>query len=129
MTTFKSPEVIVNKSAEDLFNTIGDLNNLKNIMPSEIEDFQSTEETCSFKMQGMPRLGLKIAEKLEFSKISLTALDNQIPFSLDCFITAQGEKSQARLEINAELNMMMRMMAEKPLTKLLNVLASKMQDL
>ena len=129
MTTFKSPEVIVNKKAEDFFNKIGDLNNLRDIMPSQIEDFESTETTCSFKMSGMPKLALEIAEKTKFSKISLTATESQIPFSLDCFITEKGEQCQARLEINAELNMMMKMMVEKPLTQLLNVLASKMQNL
>ena len=129
MTTFKSPEVIVNRSAEDFFNKIGDLNNLKEIMPSQIKNYESTETTCSFKMQGMPRLALEIAEKTEFSKISLTAIDSQIPFSLDCFITEKEELCQARLEINAELNMMMRMMVEKPLTQFLDVLAGKMQNL
>ena len=128
MATFKSPEVIVNKRAEDFFNKIGDLNNLKVIMPSQIEDFKSTATTCSFKMKGMPKLALEIAEKTEFSKISLTAIESQVPFSLDCFITAKGEQCQVRLEINAELNMMMEMMAEKPLTQFLDVLASKMQN-
>ena len=37
MATFKSPEVIVNRTAEDFFTKIGDLNNLKEIMPSQIE--------------------------------------------------------------------------------------------
>ena len=37
-------------------------------------------------MSGMPELKLKIAEKIEFSKLSLTAVESQIPFSLDCFI-------------------------------------------
>ena len=129
MATFKSPEVIVNKRAEDFFNKIGDLNNLKDIMPSQIEDFKSTETTCSFKMKGMPKLALEITEKTEFSKISLTAIDSQVTFSLDCFITEKGEQCQTRLEINAELNMMMRMMVEKPLTQFLDVLASKMQNL
>ena len=128
MATFKFPEVIVNKSAKDFFNTIGDLNNLKDVLPPQIEDFKSTETTCSFKMQGLPQLGLKIAEKTEFSKISLTAVDSQVPFSLDCFITEKGEQCQARLEINAELNMMMKMIIEKPLTQFLDVLASKMQN-
>ena len=128
MTTFKSPEVIANKSAEDFFNKIGDLNNLKEIMPSQIENYESTETTCSFKMQGMPRLALEIAEKTEFSKISLTAKGSQIPFSLDCFITEKGEECQVRLEINAELNMMMKMMVEKPLTQFLDVLANKIQN-
>ena len=128
MTTFKSPEVIINRSAEDFFNKIGNLNNLKEIMPSSIEEFESTENTCSFKMKGMPSLNLELGEKTPFSKISLIAKDSQVPFSLDCIITEKGEKCQAILEINAELNMMMEMMVKKPLTEFLNVLASKMAN-
>ena len=60
MATFTSPEVIVNRSAEDFFTKIGDLNNLKDIMPSSIKDFESTETTCSFKMKGMPALNLDL---------------------------------------------------------------------
>jgi len=128
MATFTSPEVIVNRTAENFFAKIGDLNNLKEIIPSQIEDFESTTNTCSFKMKGMPKLYLEIGEKIEHSKISLTAKDSKVPFSLDCFITEKGEQCQARLEINAELNMMMKMMIEKPLTQFLDVLASKMQN-
>jgi len=128
MATFTSPEVIVNRSAEDFFIKIGDLNNLKEIMPSSIKDFRSTETTCSFKMKGMPALNLALKEKKPFSKISLTGNGSQVLFSLDCFITKKGNKCQARLEINAELNMMMKMMVEKPLTQFLNVLASKMEQ-
>ena len=128
MATFKSPEVIVKRSAEDFFNKIGNLNNLKEIMPSSIKDFESTESTCSFKMKGMPALNLELGEKTPFSKISLTAKGSQVPFSLDCIITEKGEQCQASLEINAELNMMMKMMVEKPLTQFLDVLASKMAN-
>ena len=97
-------------------------------MPSSIEEFESTENTCSFKMKGMPSLNLELAEKTPFSKISLIAKDSQVPFSLNCIITEKGEKCQAILEINAELNMMMEMMVKKPLTEFLNVLASKMAN-
>ena len=129
MTTFKSPEVKINRSAKYIYNKIADLNNLKDIMPSEIKNFQSTEMTCSFEMQGMPKLELEITEKIKFSKISLTAIKSQIPFTLDCVIKEKGEQCQARLEINIELNMMMKMMVEKPLTQFLDILASKMQKL
>ena len=127
MVTFKSPEVIVNRGAQDFFIKIGDLNNLKDIMPSSINDFESTETTCSFKMKGMPVLNLELVEKTPFSKISLAANGSQVPFSLDCFITEKGDQCQARLEIKAELNMMMKMMLEKPLTQFLDVIASKMK--
>jgi len=128
MATFKSPEVIVNRTAENFFNKIGDLNNLKDIMPSSIQSFESTKTTCSFKMKGMPELKLKLGEKVPFSKISLTAEDSQVPFALDCFITDKESQCQVQLEINAELNMMMKMMVEKPLTQFLDVLASKIAN-
>ena len=127
MAIFKSPEIIVNKSAEELFKKIEDLNNLKDILPEEIKDFKSTKSTCSFKIKGMPEVALDISKKIEFSLISLTATESQVPFRLDCFIAEKGKECQARLEINAELNMMMKMMVEKPLKQLLNILASKMQ--
>ena len=129
MQTFKSPAVTVNKSAKELFNQIGNLNNLKNILPPQIQNFKSTETTCSFKINGMPELLLKITEKIQFSKISLTAIDSQIPLSLDCFIAENGEECQVRFEINTEIDMMTKMIIEKPLTKFLNVLASKIQNL
>ena len=128
METFKSPEVIVNRSAKDFFIKIGDLNNLKEIIPSSIKDFESTETTCSFKMKGMPALNLELFEKTPFSKISLKAKGSQVPFSLDCIISDKGDQCQARLEINAELNMMMKMMLEKPLTQFLDVLARKIEQ-
>ena len=127
METFTSPEVIVNRSAEDFFIKIADLNNLKEIMPSSITEFKSTETTCSFKIKGMPALNLELGNKTPYSKISLTAKGSQVPFSLECFITEKGDQCQVRLLINAELNMMMKMMVEKPLNQFLNLLSSKME--
>ena len=72
----------------------------------------------------------EIAEKTEFSKISLRSTESQVAFSLDCFITPKNRtQCQARLEINAELNIMMKMMVEKPLTQFLDVLANKIQNI
>ena len=128
METFKSPEVIVKKTSKEFFIQIGNLNNLKDIMPSTIQNFESTESTCSFKMKSFPAINLKLGEKVPYSKISLTTEGSQVPFSLDCFITEKGNQCLVRLEINAELNMMMKMMVKKPLTKFLDVLASKMAN-
>ena len=129
METFKSPEVIVNRTDEELFKIIGDLNNLKELMPSTIQNFESTESTCSLKMKGLPELNFKLVDKIPYSKISLTAEGSQIPFSLDCLITAKNMQCQAQIKVNIELNMMMKTMVEKPLTQFLDVLASKMASL
>ena len=130
MSTFKGPEIVVeNLSAEQLYNKLSDLNNLKEIMPPEIEDFESDTNNCSFKMKGMPKLKLFLSEQTPFSKIRLSATDSPVAFSLNCFITDYREKCQARLEVDAELNMMMKMMVEKPITNFLNVLSDKLRTL
>mgnify|MGYP001207528619 CR=1 FL=1 len=129
MNTFSSPEVLINKSAKELFFQLSNLENLKKIMPSEIEEFKATTDNCSFKISGMPEIKLELTEKTPYTKIVLTDKSSQIPFSLECNITEKGHQCQAKLELNAELNMMMRMMLEKPLTQFLDTLASKMQYL
>ena len=129
MINFKSPEVRVNLSTEALYNKLSNLNNLRSILPPEISEFQSQEDSCSFKMGGMPTISLVIAKKIPFSIISLVAKENQVPFTLDCIINEDGENCKAVLEINAELNMMMKMMLEKPLTNFLNVASEGMKKL
>ena len=130
MTTFSGPELLVeNLSAEQLFYKLSDLNNLKEIMPSSIQDFKADTNNCSFKMKGMPALNLSLSEKTPYSKISLSASESPVSFSLDCHISENGEKCQARLEVNAELNMMMKMMVEEQITNFLNVLSEKMRTL
>ena len=129
MSNFKSPEVKVNLSTEMLYAKLSNLNNLKDILPPEISDFQSTQDSCSFKMGGMPKITLVTAEKTPFSKIILQAENSQIPFSLECNISQNGENCKAVLEVNAELNMMMRMMLEKPLTNFLNAIAKSLSQI
>ena len=130
MATFSGPEVLVeNLTAEQLFNKLSNLTNLKEIIPSSIESFEASEDSCSFKMKGMPKLDLFISEKNPFSKISLSANGSSVSFSLDCFIRDCGEKCQARLEVYAELNMMMKMMVEKPINNFLNVLSEKLRTI
>ena len=120
MTNFKSPEVEVNISAKALYNKLSNVNNLRNILPPQVSEFKSTEDSCCFKMGDMPTIHLEIAEKIPNSKISLVAKDSQVPFTLECNISENGNIAKATLEINAELNMMMKMMLEKPLTNFLN---------
>ena len=130
MTTFSGPEVLVeNLTAKQLFNKLSNLTNLKEIIPSNIDSFEATEDSCSFKMKGMPKLEMSLSEKTPFTKISLSASGSPVSFSLDCFITDCGEKCQARLEVNSDLNMMMKIMVEKPINDFLIVLSEKIRTI
>ena len=129
MTTFNSPEIVINKKAKDLFHLISNMENLKSLLPDEIEDFQSSENTCTFKISGYPKLELEITEKIEFTSIAFKAKKSIVPFTMKCFISPYKEKCNAKLEIYAKLNIFTKMMIEKPLNQLLEVLAKKIQTI
>ena len=129
MTTFNSPEITVNKKAKEFFNLISNLKNMKSLLPEEVQDFQCTENTCTFRISGYPKLELEIIERIKYSSISFKANKSIIPFTMKCFITPIQEKCNAKLEIYAKLNTFTKMMVEKPLNQLLVILASKMQTI
>ena len=80
-------------------------------------------------MKGMPKLTLSISKKIPFSQITLVAENSPIDFSLNCFISNIKEECRVRIEVNAELNMMMRMMAEKPITNFINILSKRLESI
>ena len=63
MTRIESQQVAVNKSAEELYNFISNFNNFNQLMPSTVQDLETTKDTCSFSLKGMPTIHLKIMKK------------------------------------------------------------------
>jgi len=129
MTRIESQEVAVNKSQEEIYNFISNFNNFNQLMPSSVEDLKTTENTCSFNLKGMPTIRLKIGDKTPFTHVSMIADGGQIEFSLNCSLESDGDNCKAQLFFEAELNMMMKMMVEKPLTNFLNLLADKLKQI
>ncbi len=82
MTTFSGPEVLIeNLSSEQLYNKLSDLNNLKEIMPSSIQDFKTDKKPvlnlegqhlrpCNFfNYQLIPKEPLMKFDDCNFNKI------------------------------------------------------------
>lgn len=110
------------KSDERIYNFFIDFNNLKSIIPQDkIKDFEATEDTCKFKIDGIGQAGLKIIEKDAHRLIKITS-DGKSPFSFFFWIqlkqieNAENETA-IRLTIDANLNPMMKMMVGKHLQK------------
>ena len=129
MTRIESQQLAINKSAEEIYNFISNFNNLNQLMPSSVQDLETTKETCSFSLKGMPKIRLKIGDKTPFTHVSMVADGGQIEFSLNCSLEADGSNCKAQLFFEAELNMIMKMMVEKPLTNFLNILVDRLQEI
>ena len=79
----------------------------------------------------MATIGMKIVNKVPSSLINIKS-DGKVPFTfdLDVHITEMGEnKCKGQLIFDGDINVMMKMMVEKPLTNFFNILANKMKDI
>ncbi len=131
MTRIDSDEVIVNKTPEEVFNFLSDFNNLQKIMPQQVADWQSTQTDCSFTIKGMASLGMELAEKTPHTQIKI-ARKGKAPFDFSLFCNMQPANdgnTKLQLAFDADLNPMLKMMAEKPLKNFLNILAENFKKL
>ena len=130
---FKSDFVTNNRSEKDLFEYIGDMNNMPPILPEQVVDIKADYDNLSFTIQGMGSIALQVTKREPDKFIQLSPV-GKIPFQfvLNVHIrngeqrTDNGELcSECCFEIDADLNPLMQMMASRPLQNLVNMMAGR----
>ena len=130
LTVIESDKVEINKSAETVFNFLSDFNNHEKLMPSQVSNWQSTSDECSYTLNGMATIGMKITEKTPNSKIVISS-HGKVPFEFTLTTTIAdngGDKCTAQMIFEADLNPMMKMMVAGPMGKFFNYMASKINS-
>ena len=124
--TLESPKTHTQKSQEELFNFLSNVDNYKSIMPESLENFKKIDdESFLFQLKGMPEIVLKKKEAVAPNKIVLGAAGGKIDFSLTGHITSVSEtKSDVQLIFDGEFNAMMAMMIKGPISKFIETLAT-----
>ena len=127
----ESPKVSVQKSAQDLFDSLSDVRNFEKLMPENIAKFEVIgEDAFIFGLKGMPEIKLKMKEKIAPNKIVLGAASDKLPFTLIANIDAVSENaSDVKLDFEGDFNPMMAMMIKGPIGKFIETLASNMHKL
>jgi carbon monoxide dehydrogenase subunit G len=131
MTRIESEKVNVNQKPEEIYNFLGDFNNIGKLMPEQVEGFTVDGDTCKFTIKGMASLGLKYESKTPFTELVM-AKHEKAPFDLKliCQIAdCNNGTSELQLIFDADLNPFLKMMAEKPLKNFLNLLVNKYQSM
>jgi len=127
MTTIESKSVNIARSADDVFAYISDLNNFQELLPKDrISDFKSDGDSCSFKISGMATIGLKKKEVQAPSRMLLESSDAPFSFTLDIRIDQEGDGVKAYQIAEVDLNPMMKMMVQKPLTNLFDHISDRL---
>lgn len=120
----------VNASAQTVFEFLSEAKNIEVLLPTDkISDFRYDEKGCSFKAQGGIVIPLLYLSKSPNSKIEMKS-GEKAPFSytLSIIIKENSDNScQGHIEFEADINMFLKMMVEKPLKSLFDVMTSNLQ--
>jgi carbon monoxide dehydrogenase subunit G len=118
MTLFES-KVNINRPIEQVYNFLADMNNHKQLMPENIQNWSSTIDEARFNIQNMTSLAIKIENRILNSEIKITSFEKP-PFDLELkwVLNSITTTTEITFSIIADLNMMMKMLASGPLQKL-----------
>lgn len=139
---FKSNWTKNQVSDKELFDYIGDMNNMPSILPEQVVDVKADHDNLSFTIQGMGSIALRVAKR-EPNKLIQLVPEGKTPFQfvLNIYIrdtespshqvtkSMSVSESECCFEIDAQLNPLMQMMASRPLQNLVNMMASRAEGL
>jgi len=120
--------VTVNKSQQETFEFLSDLQNFEKLMPDTIQKFEVDGDSFLFALKGMPEIRLVLKEKTPYNNITLGAASSKLDFFLIADIEeVDASTSEVQLNFEGKFNMMMQMMVKKPLTAFIETLTENLQ--
>lgn len=126
MTTIESKKVQIERPVSDVVTYTKDLNNFQFLLPKDrISEFQSDGDSCSFKIQGLSKIGLRIEEVKE-KYIKLKSTESPFDFTINVHMDDKDGGTEAYQIVDLDLNPMMKMMVEKPLRNLFDHIADRL---
>jgi carbon monoxide dehydrogenase subunit G len=126
---FTSDKTLINKPANRIYKFLSNFNNFEHLMPDEITNWKSDEDSCAFTVQNMADISMKIHEKVVDTKVHMTS-HGKVPFDFDLITHLEPvdeNNTKVHIEIDANLNPMMKMMVQRPLKNLVNIMAEKLK--
>lgn len=130
MTTIQNTTEI-NKNVSEVYAFLTDLNNHEQLMPENIYNWSSTNDEARFTIQNMAKLALRVDERSENKAIKLIPSE-KAPFEVALrweLQVVEDTLTKATFIIDADLNMMMKIIASGPLQKLVDYQINKLKEL
>lgn len=129
MISIESTTEPVRKSSQEVFDFLKDMRHHEKLMPSQVSEWWSEHEEAKLKIQGLGALHLRRDEMITPSFIKIVpASKPPVDLNLEWNITPSGENCEVKVVIHADLNMFMKMVAEKPLKNLADFMAGKVES-
>jgi len=126
---FQSHKVQLQVPVEKAYTFLLDLNNLQKLMPEQIINWQSTEDSCSFDIKGMAHISLERAEIIPNRLVRIISKpENPIELEIRGNLEKQtADQTILWIELTADLSPMLKLMASGPMQNLVNIMADKLK--
>ena len=120
----------VNLSAEKLFNLSGNCQNFVRFLDNQAKDINATEDTCSFTVENIAKITLKILEKTPFTSIRFAAEnDKNIPFFLTLnFAKITEKETDIIINLDIDIPIFLKPVLQTPLQRFMNILSEKIKN-
>lgn len=122
-------KIIVNKSSVGLKEMLNHPKDYQNLMPENLQKFETTEKGFKFSLSGMPEIGL-IIEEVSSNQVVLKSDSANLQFALKGLLSPISEqKTEVQLVFEGKFNPFIKMMVEKPLKNFIDQLTNKIEQL
>ena len=119
MQEYISKQQQIFRSAAQIFPLISNFSLLTPAVADKVEEWQATDDTCSFKVKGFT-VKLRMIDKIEGKQIKIVGDDGGVPIDFTFWIQLHEvtpSDTRIRMVLHCELNMMMRMMIGSKIQK------------
>lgn len=127
MVKIESNKSAIHRNVQEVFDYLTVPQNYEVLMPKKVRSFEATEDAATLDIEGIGKVELAITERVAPVKIVMRP-QNKVPFAfyIQWDIVAQGDFAETQATIYADLNFMMKMMAESLLQNFVNVQIEKL---
>ncbi|MDO4880835.1 MAG: SRPBCC family protein [Capnocytophaga sp.] len=125
------PQTTVSQNNIILFEKLENPTNFKQLMPDNLATFEVLDENSfSFSLKGMPEIVLEKKNTTPHSELIYGAKGGKIPFNLFVKLTKKSEtETDVQFSFEGDFNPMMAMMVKAPISKLIQTMTEKTQNL
>lgn len=130
MDTFESKIVHINSNAKSIFEKLSNLENLRPILANipqdkiKAEDIHLTADTCSFNVENMGEVGVKIVEREEYKCIKFASDKSPVEFNIWIQLVEKAPyDTKAKITFKANLPFMIKMFIKDKLANGLDQVA------
>jgi hypothetical protein len=131
VSQFNSRMASLSCTGEEFFSFITDLRNFGQFIPARsVNEWHADENSCSFTMNPIGEIALKIFSSSPFSAVSFSGnVLVTTGFMLHVSVAEdEGRKANVKLLMEADLNPMLKAMASGPIERFLETLVTEMEN-